>query len=941
MDARANVARAYHSAVLLADGNVLIVGGYSAGGGGSVEQSAELFVTSAGRFDKVVGAAQMARVQPALTVRADGIVQIVGGDQADSIEYYDPATQTFGLDPVAAAVTTDRSDYAPGETVTFVGRCWLAGETVRLVLGEEPTQHADRELFATADESGHFVNTDFAPEEHDLGVTFNVTATGLTSGRQALWVFTDGSPSVTGYVVSSSGGGSILAGGTDIGNHCDDCTTTITLPFPVTIYDQAATTATVSSNGTVQFTAPFGIAFQNGALPTATFGKAILPYWDDLRTDVGGGIFTQTAGASPNRVFHIRFNAVYYACATCVARFELLLFESLSEFDVVYGGLSANGSATIGAQRSSTGPSTWYLNAAGVGALASGTVLRFTGAPLQPTTTSLIASVNPSVFGQSATLTAIVTSNGSPVTDGSVTFAEGATVLAGPIALGPSGQASFSTGPLPAISHVITASYSCRSTWASSSAAMTQMVNRAGTTTAVSSSANPTVFGQPVTFTASINPVSPGSGMPTGTFQFQVDGADTSSPVPIVAGRASLTLSSLSRGIHTIAASYAGDAAFMSGSGSLSHIVDAADTTTALVSTVNPTVYGEAATFTVTVAAVAPGSGTPAGSVQFRDNGAALGPAVALSGGGASVTLSSLSAGTHAITAEYAGDSSFNGGTSLTVVQTVNKASATIHLSGLSRTFDGSPKAATVWTDPEGLIGVSVVYNGSPALPIDAGSHTVVASLNNANYVAADATGTLVIDRASQTIAFAPLGDKSYGDLPFTVAASASSGLDVAFAASGSCGMSGTTVTLVSGGLCTVTAEQPGNSNYYPAPGVRRQFTVAYAWSNLLPPIRVNGTSIFKIGSTVPVKFQLTGASAALTNLPALIHVSPVSNGVTGLELEAESTSAADSGNTFRYDAPSGQYIFNLATKTLAQGTWQIRIDLQDGSPHTVMVSLK
>src|SRR6266508_3318548 len=50
----------------------------------------------------VVGAAQMARVQPALTVRADGIVQIVGGDQANSIEYYDPATQTFGPDPVAA-----------------------------------------------------------------------------------------------------------------------------------------------------------------------------------------------------------------------------------------------------------------------------------------------------------------------------------------------------------------------------------------------------------------------------------------------------------------------------------------------------------------------------------------------------------------------------------------------------------------------------------------------------------------------------------------------------------------------------------------------------------------------------------------------------------------------------------------------------------------------
>ena len=80
---------------------------------------------------------------------------------------------------------------------------------------------------------------------------------------------------MTGYVVSSSGGGSILAGGTDIGNHCDDCTTTITLPFPVTIYDQAATTATVSSNGTVQFTAPISTEYRNGALPTAIFYPAI------------------------------------------------------------------------------------------------------------------------------------------------------------------------------------------------------------------------------------------------------------------------------------------------------------------------------------------------------------------------------------------------------------------------------------------------------------------------------------------------------------------------------------------------------------------------------------------------------------------------------------------------------------------------------------------
>ena len=138
-----------------------------------------------------------------------------------------------------------------------------------------------------------------------------------------------------------------------------------------------------------------------------------------------------------------------------------------------------------------------------------------------------------------------------------------------------------------------------------------------------------------------------------------------------------------------------------------------------------------------------------------------------------------------------------------------------------------------------------------------------------------------------------------------------------------------------------MTAAQAGGRNYDAAPSVSRQFTVAYTWSNVLRPVSIAGTSIFKLGSTVPIRFQLTGASAALTNLHARLFVAPMSSSVLGSELEAESTSGADSGNTFRYDSSSGQYVFNLATKALAQGTWQIRIDLQDGSMHSVLVSLK
>ncbi|HEU4402315.1 MAG TPA: hypothetical protein VFT43_09435, partial [Candidatus Polarisedimenticolia bacterium] len=71
-----------------------------------------------------------------------------------------------------------------------------------------------------------------------------------------------------------------------------------------------------------------------------------------------------------------------------------------------------------------------------------------------------------------------------------------------------------------------------------------------------------------------------------------------------------------------------------------------------------------------------------------------------------------------------------------------------------------------------------------------------------------------------------------------------------------------------------------------------------------------------------------------------------VTNSVLGTELEAISTAAADSGNTFRYDAGSDQYIFNLATKPLSAGTWQIRIaqyqgDVQLATIGTVNISLR
>ncbi|MBI2778096.1 MAG: S8 family serine peptidase, partial [Chloroflexi bacterium] len=91
------------------------------------------------------------------------------------------------------------------------------------------------------------------------------------------------------------------------------------------------------------------------------------------------------------------------------------------------------------------------------------------------------------------------------------------------------------------------------------------------------------------------------------------------------------------------------------------------------------------------------------------------------------------------------------------------------------------------------------------------------------------ANGSLLVAKASQTITFAALAGKTFGDAPFGVSATASSGLAVTFSSTTLpvCTVSGTTVTIVAAGTCTIAADQAGNGNYNAAPQVTRSFTIA------------------------------------------------------------------------------------------------------------------
>jgi predicted acyl esterase len=117
---------------------------------------------------------------------------------------------------------------------------------------------------------------------------------------------------------------------------------------------------------------------------------------------------------------------------------------------------------------------------------------------------------------------------------------------------------------------------------------------------------------------------------------------------------------------------------------------------------------------------------------------------------------------------------------------------------------------------------------------------------------------------------------------------------------------------------------------------------VQYMYSGVLQPINPDGSSIFKLGSTVPVKFALTDADAAkIGTAVASLSVAKVSSDVEGTFVEASSTSNATTGSLFRYDASSQQYIFNLSTKGLSTGTWSLKVTLDDDTSYTTRISLR
>jgi hypothetical protein len=120
------------------------------------------------------------------------------------------------------------------------------------------------------------------------------------------------------------------------------------------------------------------------------------------------------------------------------------------------------------------------------------------------------------------------------------------------------------------------------------------------------------------------------------------------------------------------------------------------------------------------------------------------------------------------------------------------------------------------------------------------------------------------------------------------------------------------------------------------------KFNVIYGFGGFLPPVKLDGTGMYKKGRTLPVKFQLKDSGGNFVSIAvASISISKISDGVLGGTVIALSNSAASFGDLFRYDTASNSYIFNLSTDNMSPGTWQLSVDLDDGKSYNVNVAIK
>jgi MYXO-CTERM domain-containing protein len=655
----------------------------------------------------------------------------------------------------------------------------------------------------------------------------------------------------------------------------DPATVTLTAaPSPGNFGQAAVFTATVSaanvvpSGGTVTFTVD-GVSSAPVALTgvTASFSRTDLEAGDHVVTAHYSGDSRVSSGDSAPLPYHVN------PAATTITLTEAPLPEVAFGTPVLFTATVSSGAGTPGGNvvfnvdgtptsvGLSGGVAALTLSALPVGPHAitasyNGTTDFAASGPTTPvtvmidglgTTITLVATPEPSDASQAVTFTATVSPSPGPETGTLIFTIDGTDQPASAIDAG--GLATLQTSTLSPGPHSITVRYLGDATHnASSTGPLLHTVNKITSSITLTADITTAVFLQPITFTASVTPTTSAFGSPSGTVEF-FDGA-TSVGTATLDGAAKATLpATFPVGSHSITAKFASDSNFTGSSSTATLVtVNQAQTTTDVYSASNPTILGHPLTIFTLVKTVAPGGGTPSGTVTYFEGATSLGTATLDATGNGSLPVT-LGVGDHVITGIYAGTDSYAGSTSASITLTISETGADMVLKSSA---DPAPRGTPV-TFTATILGVGVL--GQP-------------------------TGDVVFTADGKPLGTATLDDSHTASV---------------------------TTADLSGGSHTITAVYQGDANF--PPGTQAQFverisaaltTTTVTSSKNPSPFGTNVT--FTVTVTSAVTGTIDG-TAVLRDGLAVLGVANVTGGsatfsTTALKAGFHDISAAYSGNT-------------------------------------------
>jgi Bacterial Ig-like domain (group 3)/FG-GAP-like repeat len=829
----------------------------------------------------------------------------------------------------------------------------IGADSLTAVYGGDSNYNPSTSNAVTATVSNVLISSSPNPSTYTQTVTFTGT---VATGKTGTIIFFDGSTNIGSSVISGTTAtittSSLTAGSHNITAQYNSNTS----PVLVQVVKKATPTVTVTTSGpstygqTVTITAsvPTGatgsVTFTSGSLTLGTgtissgsvsITTSVLTVPSDLITATYGGDtnYNSAVGTATQTVSKANTVGTLTSSVNPSLPGSAVTFTDTLPTNVIGTVTFTSGSTLLGTSAITNGVATTTTSTLPLGSDLitatyngdtnnNGSTATLTQVVAKSTPTLTVSTSGPSIFGQSVSITASVP-NGPT---GTITITSGGVTLGSGTITASSGTVTITTKILPVGPNTITATYGGDAANNSATGTTTQTVSKASPTATLSSSVNPSIAGQAVTFTASLPANS------TGAVTITAGSTILGSPT-LANGVASVTTSMLPVGSAIITATYNGDSNNNTANATLTQVVNKA-TPTVSVTTSGPSTFGNSVSITASV------SGGATGTVTFTSGGVTLGSGtINPATNTAAIATTVLPVGSDLITATYGGDANNNSAQG-TVTQTVTKAGLTINLvsslnpSNLNQsvtftaTLPSSVTGSVTFTNGTTVLGTSTLASGTAAVStssLPGGPDTITATYNgDPNNGTATASLVQTVNKTTPPITVTTSGPSTFGgsvtittNLPPGTTGTVTVTSGGVTLGSGpvnpTTGTATITTTSLPVGSDPITATYGGDTNNNPATGTTTQTVTkaspAETLSSSINPSAPNQSVVF----TATLPSNVTG-TVTFTSGAIVLGTTNVTNGVATV---ATSTLAAGTDTiTATYNGDSNN---NTATASLVQ----------------------